>query len=291
MPSPGNSTLSAPENVRVLHVSDIHCGRPFVLAHVEAALAMATASRWNAIVISGDLSQRARTEEFVAARAIMDRFRAIAPTLVVPGNHDAAWWHAPFGYGDYARVHAGYRAHISDILEPTVQVPGVTLVGLNSAWGTMPPALTWYPRDWRVKGGLTAAQLSNAEQRLAAAPPNDLRLLVVHHNVVKGRLSKRWGLKRPLHALDAIAALPVDVVCTGHDHEERVELVRRRTGDFVVSAANTLSSRMRGHRPSAINVIEATPSTVSVQVLAFDGAQQAFAPTSTQVVASRSLAR
>ncbi len=248
--------------MRVLHVSDMHCGQPFVQAHVEAALELAHGQQWNAIVISGDFSQRARVHEFEQARELVARFRAAAPVITVPGNHDTAWWHAPFGFGDFARLHARYRAYIAGDTEPTVQAPGVTRVGLNSSWGTNPESLTWYPRDWRVKGGLTEAQLRDAHARLSAAPAGDLRVLVVHHNVVRGRLSNRWGLKQPQRVLEAIAAMPVDVVCTGHDHEERVELVG---GRVLVSAANTLSNRMRGRRPSALNVIEATTDTVSVQ--------------------------
>ena len=273
--------------MRVLHVSDIHCGRPFREAHVAAALAVARGSGWEAIVVSGDLSQRARPVEFAAARAIVDQFRAVAPVLVVPGNHDAAWWHAPFGYGDFARVHAEYRTHIADDLEPTLRLPGLSIVGLNSAWGTNPPALTWYPRDWRVKGGLTIAQLARARQRLADSPGGDLRLLVVHHNVVRGRLSRRWGLARPEATLDAIAGMGADVVCTGHDHEERVEVVERPTGRFLLSAANTLSSRMRGHRPSALNVIEATASQVTATAWCYDDVAGVFTPGSTTATYGR----
>jgi predicted phosphodiesterase len=96
-------------------------------------------------------------------------------------------------------------------------------------------------------------------------------------------LSNRWGLKQPHRVLDAIAAMPVDVVCTGHDHEERVELVG---GRVLVSAANTLSSRMRGKRPSALNVIEMTSEHVTVQAWGFDG--QAFVPGPMRLTASRS---
>jgi len=269
--------------VRVLHVSDMHCGHPFVPAHVEAALALAHGQRWNAIVMSGDFSQRARVHEFEHARELVDRFRAIAPVITVPGNHDTAWWHAPFGFGDFSRLHERYRTYIASETEPTVQAPGVTMVGLNSSWGTNPESLTWYPRDWRVKGGLTDAQLRDAHARLAAAPDGDLRVLVVHHNVVRGRLSNRWGLKQPQRVLEAIAAMPVDVVCTGHDHEERVELVG---GRVLVSAANTLSSRMRGRRPSALNVIEATPEAVTVQAWSY--ADGAFTPGPMSLTATRS---
>lgn len=283
-PTAGAAPVSAAP-VRVLHVSDIHCGHPFVAEHVAAALELAAASRFDAIVISGDFSQRARVPEFERAREILDRFRAIAPTLEVPGNHDTAWWHAPFGWGDASRLHEGYKQYINPVLEPVVRVPGVTMVGLNSAAGMLPQAVTWYPRDWRVKGGLTAAQFDGATRALAASPAGDLRLLVVHHNVVRGRLSNRWGLKRPNAALDRIAAMPVDVVCTGHDHEERTEVVTRAGGRFVVSAANTLSSRMRGHRPSALNVIEANATAVAVRAWTYDGG--AFVPGATQATLPR----
>ena len=273
-----------PARVRVLHVSDMHCGHPFVRAHVDAALALARAGQWNAIVMSGDFSQRARVHEFEHARDTVAQFREVAPVITVPGNHDTAWWHAPFGVGDFTRLHERYRQYICGDTEPTVQVAGVTMVGLNSSWGTNPESLTWYPRDWRVKGGLTDAQLRDAHTRLAAAPAHDLRVLVVHHNVVRGRLSRRWGLKQPQRVLDALAAMPVDVVCTGHDHEEQVELVG---GRVLVSAANTLSSRMRGKRPSALNVIEASADRVTVQAWSYD--RGAFVPGPISRSAARAL--
>lgn len=271
----------------MLHVSDIHCGRPFREEQVAAALDLATASPWTAIVVSGDMSQRARDEEFVRARGILEQFRAIAPVLVVPGNHDTAWWFAPFGFGDRAQMHAGYRRHISNELEPTLRVPGLSVVGLNSAWGMCPPALTWYPRDWRVKGGLTQSQLDGASRRVSESAPGDLRLLVVHHNVVRGRLSHRWGLSRPQRALDAIAGMHVDVVCTGHDHEERVEVVERATGRFLISAANTLSSRMRGRRPSSLNVIERQEDLVTASAWVYDGRRFVPGPMSASLPLTR----
>ena len=255
--------------VRVLHISDIHCGRPFVPEHVAAAESLAGAERLDAIVVSGDFAQRARVSEFRQAREILVRLQAIAPTLVVPGNHDTAWWRAPFGIGDASRLHEHYREYISEDLEPTLRLPGLSIVGMNSAGGMLPRTLTWYPRDWRVKGGVTDAQLQDARARIAASPAGDVRVLVVHHNVVRGRISNRWGLARPVRTLDAIAAMSPHVVCSGHDHEERVELITRPTGRFIVSTANTLSNRMRKRRASSFNVIEADSSTVTVTAWVF----------------------
>lgn len=267
--------------VRVLHISDIHFGRSFVEDHVAAAEALAaeaadSASALDAIVVSGDLSQRARPEEFRQARVLLDRLSRVAPMLVVPGNHDAEWWNAPFGVGDAARVHVTWMEIIGTDLEPTLRVPGVSIVGLNSAPGVMPWTLTWNPRDLRVKGGLTDAQLRDARRRLDASPAGDLRVLVLHHNVLRGVLSNRWGLARPEQTLDALADMAPDVVCTGHDHEERAELVTRATGDLLVSTANTLSSRARGRRAASLNLIEADQSHVRVEIWHFQAESRQF---------------
>ena len=266
----GGTGVAATSRVRLLHLSDIHCGRPYVAAQMEAAIALAAELAVSAIVVAGDLTQRARVTEFVQAAQLLRACAEVAPTVVVPGNHDTAWWHAPFGWGDAAKLHARYRTWITPELEPTLRLPGLSLIGLNSAAGMLPQALTWYPRDWRVKGGLTAAQLATARERVAASPAGDLRVVVVHHNVLRGRLSRRWGLARPEATLDALVATGAEVVCSGHDHEERLEVVERATGRLLVSTANTLSNRMRGHRPSAVTVIEADATTIAATAWHFD---------------------
>ena len=159
------------DRVRLLHISDIHFGRSYVEAHVAAAEALAaevasSEAPFDAIILSGDLSQRARTREFLAARALLGRLERVAPVLVVPGNHDAQWWKAPFGIGKHAGVHARWHSVIGRELEPTLRVPGVSIIGLNSAAGVMPWTLTVNPRDLRVKGGLTRAQLADAKRRV-----------------------------------------------------------------------------------------------------------------------------
>lgn len=269
--------------VRVLHISDIHCGRNCVPQHLAAAEQLAAAMSFDAVVISGDLTQRARPQEFRDARLQLERYAEIAPVITVPGNHDTAWWRAPFGIGDASRLHEEWRELIQQETEPTLRVPGVSLVGLNSAAGMLPRAITWYPRHWRVKGALSEAQLRGARERLQASPPGDLRVLVLHHNIVRGRLSNRWGLTRPQRVLDAIAASGAEVVCTGHDHEERVELVQRAGGSVISSTANTLSSRARGRRASALNVIEASDTNIAVTVHSFDSTVGVFVAADTQV--------
>jgi 3',5'-cyclic AMP phosphodiesterase CpdA len=263
-------------SIRLLHLSDVHFGRPHVSAHVAAAERFAAEGHFDAIVVSGDVSQRSRRREFRQARQLLDRLGLIAPVLVVPGNHDAAWWFAPVGVGIPSLIHAGYRRWINADLEPTLQIPGATIVGLCSAPGIRLHTLTRRPRDLSVKGALTDAQLADARARFAAAPSGDLRVLVVHHNVVPGELSQRWGLTRHEQMLDAIVATGADVVLAGHDHQEKVETVQRPGGAFVASTAGTLSNRSRGARPSALMTVVADEEQITVTPYLFDAPDGVF---------------
>ena len=272
--------------VRLLHLSDVHFGRPHVAAHVAAVEAFAAASEFDAIVVSGDVSQRARRNEFRQAGAFLDRLKKLAPLLVVPGNHDTAWWFGVLNIGIPPLIHGGYRRWISKDLEPTLQIPGVTIVGLNSSPGIQLHTLTRRPRDLSVRGALTNRQMDDATARFAAAPSGDLKVLVLHHNVVPGELSQRWGMTRHEFVLDAIARSGAQIVLSGHDHQEKVAVVERTEGKFVVSTAGTLSNRSRGGRESAFMTITADAMNISVTPWLYVATRNEF-KSATPLVASR----
>ena len=250
--------------VRLLHISDVHFGSPHVPAHVAAMEAFAATQEFNAVVVSGDVAQRAMPWEFKKARDFLTRMRRVAPLLVVPGNHDTAWWFGVLNIGIPPLIHYGYRKYISPTLEPTLQVPGITIVGLNSSPGIQLHTLTKRPRDLSVRGALKDSQVADAKSRFANAPARDLKVLVVHHNIVPGELSKRWGLTRHEEILDLIVDSGADIVLSGHDHQEKAALVTRARGSFVASTSGTLSDRSRGGRESAFMIIEANATSLSV---------------------------
>ena len=262
-PEQKQSVLSG-GTVRLLHLSDVHYGSPHVPVHITALEAFVDSQEFNAIVVSGDVSQRARAREFRKARDFLAHMRKVAPLLVVPGNHDTAWWFGVLNIGIPSLIHFGYRKYISPILEPTLQVPGITIVGLNSSPGIQLHTLTKQPRDLSVRGALKDSQLADAKARFATAPPHDLKVLVVHHNIVPGLISKRWGLTRHEETLDLIVDSGADIVLSGHDHQEKAEFVQRSRGSFVASTAGTLSNRSRGARDSSFMMIEADAATISV---------------------------
>lgn len=238
----------------ILHVSDVHFGPPEVPSHVEAIACLVERERYDAVVISGDLSQRARRREFERAAQFVDRLRRTSPVLVVPGNHDVTWWRSPLHVFGAGAIHAKFRRYVQDDIEPVLQVPGALLVGINTAHGIHLRTLTTKPRDLSIIGDIRPEQLERVRSEFARAAPGDLRVAVMHHNVTRGALSRRFGLKQPAAVLDALAAMGADVVLTGHDHQEQVAIhTPHPTGQsMVVLTAGTISDRSRGKRPSSV---------------------------------------
>ena len=83
----------------VFHVSDLHFGWPAVPEQIDAIEQIIHESRFDVVVISGDLTQRARSGEFQRAAAFIRDARKVSRVIAVPGNHDVKWWRAPLGFG------------------------------------------------------------------------------------------------------------------------------------------------------------------------------------------------
>ena len=244
-----------------------------------AAVEAFTASRkFDAIVVSGDMATRAWPHEFRQAKVFLDRMRKHAPLLIVPGNHDTAWWFGILNVGIPPLIHAAYRHYIEKDLEPTLQVPGVTIVGLNSSPGIQLHTLTKRPRDLSVRGALKDSQLEDAAARFARAPKDDLKVLVVHHNIVPGEISRRWGMTKHEHVLDMIARTGAHMVMSGHDHQEKAVVVERAEGHFIAITAGTLSDRSRGGRHSAFMTVDADGPSICVTPWQYSPSSDTFEP-------------
>ncbi len=247
----------------LVHVGDIHFGHPEVPAAVAAVERRFAEKRWDVIAVSGDLTQRNTRRQFRKARAFMERARAAAPTVVIPGNHDVAWWWCTLGLGARAMMYRGYRKWVSAELEPSLRAPGVTVASINTSHGVQWHTLTTRIRDLSIVGAMRPAQVARATRELALAA-GDLRVLMVHHNVLRGTLSNRWGLVSREGGLDDVAATGCELVLCGHDHESQVERVERGGRRYVVSQVNTLSNRSRGGRPMSFHEIAWDAAAITI---------------------------
>lgn len=256
------------------HLSDVHFGRIADDRIVGALVDEVNAAGLDLVVISGDLTQRARTREFQAARAMIDAFDA--PVLVVPGNHDVrAWWHNPVER--IWRSSKRFRRYISTDVTPTFSSAGLAVFGLNSAHGAT------------IKGGkIRPRHVAEMEAFFAGQPTDVFRVLVLHHHLLRLEALGAHDVSRGAAlALDAARRAHVDLVLCGHlhrSHVEPVELAPPSLADpdghhVVIASAGTATSN-RGRAENAnvnfYNWIDVEARRFTVSERRFDPQMGAF---------------
>jgi 3',5'-cyclic AMP phosphodiesterase CpdA len=248
--------------VTLAHLSDLHFGRDVQLDQVEVLESLIPELRPDAVVISGDLSQRARHGELQRALAFVKLMRHVAPTLVIPGNHDTEWWRSPFGLLGQARRYRKWRRYFGPDLTPTLELPGGVLASALTSHGVALGSLTWNLNDLAVKGHLPASETARITRTFASAPSGALRVVVIHHNVLRGAISGRMGLARWRRAQDLLRATGAELVLCGHDHQEGCGQLENA---YVVGTAGTHTDRCRGGRASAFNLVSFDAASINIQ--------------------------
>jgi 3',5'-cyclic AMP phosphodiesterase CpdA len=207
-------------NARLLHVSDLHTGT-HEEREVEQALArLVERLDPQLVVASGDLAHRGRLEQLEDAAELL---RSLGPpVLAVPGNHDL-----PYTPARFVRPWRTFE-RVWETTEPTASVPGLHVVGLNSA------------RPFRHQGGaLSRGQLEHAAERLAAADAGALRVAVLHHHLIGApwRAARKRPVSRRNHVLRALLDAGADLILAGHIHQAAVS--ERHDFEVVGDEAHT----------------------------------------------------
>lgn len=259
---------------RIAHLSDIHFGHIEQPGVVDAVVAEINAHPPDLVVLSGDLTQRARIGQFKEAREFIDRIAT--PVLAVPGNHDVrAWWHHPVER--VFRHAARFHRYIDPEETPCFTADGLAVFGLDSSHG-----LT-------IKGGMVRTRhLLEMEAFFQRAAPADFRVLVLHHHLLRLKALGAHDVARNARmALMAARRAGVDVVLCGHlhtSHVAHVEVAPPTASDpghrLVVAAAGTAtSSRGRGadRLVNFYNEIEIYGDRFTVAERRYDAEEGAFA--------------
>ena len=242
----------------VAHLSDLHFGRvdERLLAPLQAALLRAQP---DLLVISGDLTQRARTAEFTAARAFLDSLPF--PRLVVPGNHDVPLHNV---FNRLLRPLSKYRQHIEPELAPHWRDAQIAVFGINTA------------RAATIKDGrIGMAELERLRSQMQQVPSGVVKIVVTHHPLdVPSGASARDVVGRADAAMALFADAGVDLLLAGHLHASHAgsSATRYQLDDYaalVVQAGTATSTRGRGEANS-FNLLRIAPGQICVERLACD---------------------
>jgi 3',5'-cyclic AMP phosphodiesterase CpdA len=260
----------------ILHVSDLHFGPPY-LPHVgEALLRIAPALNLDAVVISGDLTQRAKREQFADAQQFLKRLPPV-PQVVVPGNHDVPLYRVA---ERMFRPLELYCTYINSDLDHVVHINGAVLVALNST----------SPHRAITNGRIRPEQLEFCERVFREAPEDAARIVVAHHHFAPAPdFEKDQVLPGAKQVLERFAALGVDLILGGHLHRAYVGnsldihpgSVRDR-GIIIVQCGTTTSrrGRVREREKNSFNVIKLGRQMLHVTHYMYFSDEDAFEPIS-----------
>lgn len=227
----------------IVHLSDLHFGTvdESVRIGLEAAVRQAAP---DLVVVSGDLTQRAKVREFAEARRFLDALPA--PTIVVPGNHDVPLYDV---FRRFLRPLARYRRIITDDLEPFYADSEIAVAGINTA------------RSATFKNGrINEGQLARLAERFAALGPDTTRIVVVHHPFGHAATKdERDIVGRAALAVDAFSKSRIDMILAGHLHAAHVGASSERYdiegyAALLIQAGTATSTRRRGEANS-FNVV------------------------------------
>jgi len=252
-----------------MQISDPHFGteRPEV---VDALRRLITTMAPELVILSGDVTQRARSEQFAAARRFVDSYAR--PTLVIPGNHDVPLFNV------FARVFdpfGGFRKAFGKDLEPVHASADALVIGVNTV------------RARRHKDGeVSDAQIARVSARLRAADDAQLRIVVTHQPVhVIREKDKANLLINHEAAIHAWAAAGADLVLGGHIHLPYVRPLNTEQRALAselwsVQAGTATSTRIREGISNSVHLIRHDPasdrSVCLVEQWDFDEGRQDF---------------
>jgi 3',5'-cyclic AMP phosphodiesterase CpdA len=233
----------------LLQISDPHFGteRPMVVA---ALLRLIDAIPPDLVVVSGDITQRARRHQFAAARAFFDTLKP-TPMVIVPGNHDIPLFD-PFARCFYP--YANHQRAFGAELEPSFESNDVLVLGVNTT------------RAYRhTDGEVSMQQIRRVAARLETARETQLRVVITHQPVAVTRTQDEKNLLRGRErAVQRWARAGADLILGGHIHLPYVLPLHDTFAGlprklWAVQAGTALSQRIRGTIDNSVNVIRYQP--------------------------------
>lgn len=219
--------------MRIVHISDLHFGMhdPAIIEPFIEDLALL---KPELIIISGDLTQRARTEQYQQLSVFLHRLTV--PMLIVPGNHDIPLDNL---FLRFSRPFKRFRTYVSSELEAHYENDEVNILGVNSA------------TPYKVKDGLLSHKTLTRISNHFSANTSQFNILFFHHN-----LKYFSGMHHPLNNakefLDYLKESSIHMVCTGHLHYSNLKLFNKKNGSqcALLHAGSLCCQRTRDEQNS-----------------------------------------
>ena len=256
---------------KILHISDIHFGR-VDYAVAEKLIDKVGGLEIDLTIVSGDLTQRARSEQFKEAKVFIDKMPP--PQIVVPGNHDIPMHNV---YARFVTPLDKYKKYITDDLLPFYADEEIAVIGINTA------------RSLTIKDGrINDEQIAAIRERMCALDDKTLKAVVTHHpfDLPEG-FAESDIIENADKAMMQIADCGADIFFSGHLHVSNIAHTANRykldsgRNALVIQAGTATSTRGRGEANS-FNVIEFEHPKLTVKRFECEVTETGFLQTEVQ---------
>ncbi|MEP7068553.1 MAG: metallophosphoesterase family protein [Usitatibacter sp.] len=248
----------------IVHLSDLHFGKvdPELLEPLRRCV---EAIAPHLVVVSGDLTQRAKAAEFRAAKTFLDTLPK--PQLVVPGNHDVPLYNV---FQRFLTPLRKYKRIITPDLEPAYIDDEIAVVGVNTA-----RSLTF--KD----GNVNSAQIAAVKARICGLHESVAKIIVTHHPFdVPEDHDESAMVDHAARAMEVFASCGADIMLSGHLHKTNTSSSSERYkipghAALIVQAGTATSVRGRGESNS-FNALHLTPEGVSIECWQWNNHSKVF---------------
>lgn len=236
----------------IVHLSDLHFGR---VDHelLDPLRACVEKIAPHLVVVSGDLTQRAKPHQFREAKAFLDSLPK--PQVVVPGNHDVPLFNV------FQRLFSPldkYKRIIDANLEPEYIDEEIAVIGINTA-----RSLVW--KD----GAINQEQIEKVRARICHLEDSVAKIVVTHHPFdVPEDHNEAEIVDRAQKAMKVFAECGADMLLAGHLHKTHTSASAERYkipghSALIVQAGTATSTRGRGENNS-FNALYITAKDVKI---------------------------
>lgn len=252
----------------IAHISDPHFGTVDVPVR-DALLKDLGAPGIGLVVLTGDITQRARASQFREAREFLEALHP-KPWIAIPGNHDIPLFDV---FTRFLHPYRHFNRFISSTIEPSYLHEDVAILCVNAT------------RRTRHKNGvLLESEVRRAERKLTALA-RPFKVVATHQPLAVTLDTEIHNLARGAErALDRWIEAGADLFIGGHIHLPYCTLVSARTSArtaVVLQAGTAVSLRVRHGVPNSYNrlVFDAARGGRQMQLerCDYDAATKSFA--------------
>lgn len=243
---------------KIAHISDLHFGTENKVV-AEGLLRDINEIAPSIVIVSGDLTQRARSSQFKAAKEYLDRLRF--NKIIVPGNHDIPLFDL---FRRFFFPLTRYCKYITDDLTPFYKDDELAILGINTA-----RSFTW------KNGRISEEQIQTIKEKLCPVEMSLVEILVIHHQFIPSPDNDSVSLVgRADKALEVIDECGIDLILAGHLHEGftgDIQTYHPGRRSIIVAQAGTAISNRRRDDPNSYNFITINERVIDIEVRVWNG--------------------